>query len=107
MGDGTFGSVAFACEDAGVVFIFPKHLYAPLFLVSAAAAVRAEGNQVRDAALMAFAPRNYVSLLKRQWIAANGAMMSRLEKNLAADLNWDCWAVVAHLGRLSTCAAYS
>jgi len=46
---------------------------------------------------MAFVPGNNVGLLKRQRIAANRAVVSRLEEDFAANLNWNCWAAVAHL----------
>jgi hypothetical protein len=81
-----FGSIAFAGEDAWGFLVFPKHLHAPFFSVGAAMAVRAQGNQVCHTVFMAFTPRNYVSLFKRQWIAANRAVVSRLEKNFAAYL---------------------
>jgi hypothetical protein len=46
---------------------------------------------------MAFVPRDNVGLLERQRIAANRAVVSRLEKNLTANRNGDHWAIVAHL----------
>jgi hypothetical protein len=50
-----------------------------------------------SAILMAFVPRDYLSLFKRQRMAANGAMVASLDENFATDCNWDRWAVVAHL----------
>jgi hypothetical protein len=90
-------TVVYTGEDAGFLFVFSKDLYAPLFAVGAAVAVRAQGNQVRNTVLVAFIPRDNVGLLKWQRIATNRAVVSRLEKNFAANLNWNCWAVVAHL----------
>ena len=97
---GCLGSVLRRCGSRGVERPHGEHLkvlYTPLFAIGTAVAVRAQGNQVRNTVLVAFIPRDNVGLLKRQRIAANRAVVSRLEKNFAANLNWNCWAVVAHL----------